>query len=595
MFCGKCGSEFNDDTLFCPNCGEPVSQQPEVEEILAEASLEEEAAAPQEFVAGEDTAVADEVVADGSEEDVITLNTEGAEAAPKKISKLPFLIGGIAVVVVAALLAVFNWANISGFFTRTFSSPEKLHAKVYEEVVADAFDEADAVIADAKNAFANSGSEGVIRIELDKAVLDLIAGQGMDMSWLSDIAIAYDVSMKDSRCKISYDALLGDTKLISADQYMDMESLEHWIRIPELNDNAMYMNLSESSGISKEELTKVLDAIPSEEVLSRVATRYVGILMSGFGDVEKSAETVKIDGVSQRLYLLEATMDEDDLVDILEDIIKELKKDDDVEDIIRNMEKVSGEEGLYDSLLESLDDAMSELDAENMDIPSFKIKLTTYLNGANEIVGIAAKYSASGISVEPFSYVTVEQGKKFATEIQFGAGDEVLLIEGNGTTGKTTTGEYVVTYQNEEVLTVKVQDYAVDEKQTTGTIRIIPNKTFIKNFLTEQFYLDDSAVDVAAGIEWALQIKLSGKPEDMVMSVSVAGNETNYVTLSVSEKETAASEITLPEKYINMDDYDFEEQWAETVNQEFLNTLFERLVEAGVPEELLEMALMGAM
>lgn len=600
MFCGKCGNPVNNDASFCPNCGAPVSQQPAAEEVYSEVAAEEGVGAAQEYVDDVNASVADEnVFAAAQENEVLNLNTEGADATPKKASKLPFLIGGLVVAAAAILLLAFNWSNVCGFFVRTFSTPEKLQAKVYEEIVVDAIDQADAMISDAKATNASSGSEGVLRITLDQALLNLIGGQGMDMSWLSDIAVAYDYSAKDSRYQMSYDALLDDIKLISADHYIDTKAYEQWFSIPELNENAVYMNLMESSGFSKDELAKALEMIPSKEVLSRVAARYVGILMSGFGEIEKSTDNVKLNGLSQRLHKLEATMDEDDLAKVLEDMIKGLKKDNDIESIIRKMEEVTGEQGLYDAMLETMDDALSELDTEDFEIPSFKLKLTTYLNGANEIVGMAIKVSASGVSVEPFSAITVEQGKKFATQIQFGAGEYVFMIEGEGTNGKSTTGDYVLTYQDDELLTVKLKDYVVNNNVPTGEIRIELDESFVEGFVeaffVEQMYLDESVTGIIAEMDWAFVIQMSGSAKDYQASLSIAGDNTKYITISATAKEKKPSAIKFPEKYIDMDDYDFEEQWSETLNQDFLDTLLNRLREAGVPEELLEMATMEAM
>ena len=600
MFCGKCGNPVNNDASFCPNCGAPVSQQPAAEEVYSEVAAEEGVGAAQEYVDDVNASVADEnVFAAAQENEVLNLNTEGADVTPKKASKLPFLIGGLVVAAAAILLLAFNWSNVCGFFVRTFSTPQKLQAKVYEEIVVDAIDQADALISDAKATNASSGSEGVLRITLDQALLNLIGGQGMDMSWLSDIAVAYDYSAKDSRYQMSYDALLGDIKLISADHYIDTKAYEQWFSIPELNENAVYMNLMESSGFSKDELAKALEMIPSKEVLSRVAARYVGILMSGFGEIEKSTDNVKLNGLSQRLHKLEATMDEDDLAKVLEDMIKGLKEDDDIESIIRKMEEVTGEQGLYDAMLETMDDALSELDTEDFEIPSFKLKLTTYLNGANEIVGMAIKVSASGVAVEPFSAITVEQGKKFATQIQFGAGEYVFMIEGEGTNGKTTTGDYVLTYQDDELLTVKLKDYVVNNNVPTGEIRIELDESFVEGFVeaffVEQMYLDESVTGIIAEMDWAFVIQMSGSAKDYQASFAIAGDNTKYITISATAKEKKPSAIKFPEIYIDMDDYDFEEQWSETLNQDFLDTLLNRLREAGVPEELLEMATMEAM
>ena len=603
MFCGKCGNPLEDDSRFCCNCGAPVEGIPAEPAASVEETPVAENAAPAEEVLDVQENVVEEAVQELDQPEFM-LNTEGEIAKPKKkISAIPFLIGGIVVIAAVALLAFLNWSNFSGFFTRTFSSPEKLQTKVYEDVVANAFDKV-TVSEDNKKGEqtfdpTNMGAEGEMRLTIDDQLLSLIPANGMDMSWLSDFAIGFDSSVKDNLAKMAMSVILGDTKIASADMVMDQESMEYWISVPELNDKAIYMNyldILEESGMAMSALTdsemiaELEKVMPSQDVIETIAKRYVGVLMSNFGDVEKSTETVKVSGVSQKLHVLKATMDEDDLLENAENLIKTLKKDKDIKEIILDIEEYAGEEGIYDSFIEALDEALETLDEEDMDLPSFKLTLLTYLNDANDIVGITVKASSMGAKLEPLSWVRVEQGKKFASELVISAGSESLVFEGKGEKAKTTNSKYTLSYNGDEILTVKVQDYVSDDTKTAGTLRITLSKDIIEEVMSGAD-LPESVLDLIGSADPALEIQFNiAEGESGSFSIALAAGTKKLVTLALSTKLTAPDAIQIPENVVEFKDEESLTEWAETMNEDFLSTLMERLIEAGVPADLFAFA-----
>ena len=603
MFCGKCGNPLEDDSRFCCNCGAPVEEIPAEPAASVEETPVAENAAPAEEVMDVQENVVEEAVQELDQPEFM-LNTEGEIAKPKKkISAIPFLIGGIVVIAAVALLAFLNWSNFSGFFTRTFSSPEKLQTKVYEDVVANAFDKV-TVSEDNKKGEqtfdpTNMGAEGEMRLTIDDQLLSLIPANGMDMSWLSDIAIGFDSSVKDNLAKMAMSVILGDTKIASADMVMDQESMEYWISVPELNDKAIYMNyldILEESGMAMSALTdsemiaELEKVMPSQDVIETIAKRYVGVLMSNFGDVEKSTETVKVSGVSQKLHVLKATMDEDDLLENAENLIKTLKKDKDIKEIILDIEEYAGEEGIYDSFIEALDEALETLDEEDMDLPSFKLTLLTYLNDANDIVGITVKASSMGAKLEPLSWVRVEQGKKFASELVISAGTESLVFEGKGEKAKTTNSKYTLSYNGDEILAVKVQDYVSDDTKTAGTLRITLSKDIMDEVMSGAD-LPESVLDLIGSADPALEIQFNiAEGESGSFSIALAAGTKKLLTLALSTKLTAPDAIQIPENVVEFKDEESLTEWAETMNEDFLSTLMERLIEAGVPAELFAFA-----
>lgn len=601
MFCAKCGNPMDDDALFCTNCGAGVAKEVPAEEPAA--PVEEAPVCPEV----EQTVVSEETVQEIAEPEVpaFELNTEGEVAKPKKkISPLPFILGGVAVVVVVALLAIFNWSNFSGFFERTFSSPEKLQTKVYEDVVAQAFDNVTGT-KDGKKQEAtvdpnNYGLEGEIRLTIDDQVMSLIPDVGVDLSWLSNIAVGYDISEKDAMGKIAMNLLLGDTSIISLDGFVNEETGEVWYSVPDFSDDALYINVYDfmedymgymPSIYDPENLAMIEEILPSEEVLEQIITRYVGIVMSGFGDVEKSSETVKVGGISQKLYVLKATMDEDDLVEIAENLVKTLKKDKDVKNILLAYEEYIGEEGFYDYFVEAMDEALESIEETDMDdMISFKVTLLTYLNDANEIVGVTVKASSMGEKLEPISWIRVEQGKKFASELVISSGSEAIVLEGKGETDKATNSKYVLSYDGDEILNIEVKDYISNDEQISGTVRIKLAKEILEDVM-EDAYLDESIANLIGSAEPALEIKFASDSQKFECSIALVVGSKSLITLSTNGKWTAADAIVPPENYVEVEDEDDLMDWAGNMKSDFLETLMNRLIEAGVPSELFALAL----
>lgn len=603
MFCGKCGSPMDDNAMFCPNCGSAAGNQ---EAASAPAAATEYYAETEILMPAEQNnqQYSQPYAPAYSEPEApaFALNTEGAESKPKKKkSKAPILIAAIVAVVAAALLVVLNWNNVSGFVERTFSSPEKLQASVYEDAVGQVFDTVTGSNSENKEQtqidFSNLGVEGELRVSVDKQILDMIPAQGMDLGFLSNIALGYDLSVKDALGKLVLDVILGDTTIASADAILNSDTLELYASVPELNDQALYLNLKEMieenmgysamGSFDPEMLATLKKVIPSEEVLRTIAARYVSLVMSGFGEVEKSNEKMEVADISQKLHVLEATMDEDDLLKIAETLIKTLKKDKEIEAIIANVEEAAGQEGLYDAFVEAMEKAEAELsEIDSDDMPSFKLTLVTYLNDTNDIVGMTAKLSAEGEKLEPFSWIRVEQGKKFASEMVISAGTESVVIEGSGENGDSTNAEYVLSVAGEEILTVSVKDYVDNDQQISGTVRIAPSDAILDNVMSN---MNDVVSGLLGSADPSLEIKFFKNADKVELAVGLAVGSKNLLAVSTSATLTAPDDIAVPENYVEISEDSDPSQWLETMNPEFLETLMDRLIEAGVPAELFVM------
>lgn len=93
-------------------------------------------------------------------------------------------------------------------------------------------------------------------------------------------------------------------------------------------------------------------------------------------------------------------------------------------------------------------------------------------------------------------------------------------------------------------------------------------------------------IDLIGTAEPALEMKIDSNGQVGNVSYALTVGTKNLVAISINSKVTTADSIVLPEKYVEMTADSDGSEWMETMNPEFLDTLMDRLIEAGVPAEL---------
>lgn len=129
MFCHNCGSQLQDDAVFCYKCGTKVISEKDVKE-KTEPSPAPERNAGREKTARQDTAA--------EPERQNAPHIQGGSSDKKKIGKLPFILGAAALVVIAAIVIALNWGDkidLSTVGTRTPFAGSQGIPYTYEEVL----------------------------------------------------------------------------------------------------------------------------------------------------------------------------------------------------------------------------------------------------------------------------------------------------------------------------------------------------------------------------------------------------------------------------------------------------------------------------
>lgn len=604
--------------MFCMYCGKPTEGE---QKVCAEcAAARSRTGAPQSAPVTQK--------AEPFAEEAFQLNTPAAKPAkPAKAAKKPgkvgLIVAAVAAVVVVAVLAVVLLAP--GFFARNFASPEDYMEHVEKktvEQVADMVSDVYGSVAGKAEQKANGASLDVHLQMGDSLLSGLMMGMtgsdlDMDLSWLKDIALEIDAATEGDMAKGDIGIGLGSQRILTMSVLWDMAEQAAWIGIPELNDTYLSMDMDEiyeASGMDmadfmdqQENLEKVLEKLPSEEVINELLNKYMAIALSHIDDVEKDTKTVEVDDIEQELTELTAKIHEEDILEMAVDMLETLKDDKQAQELFAVVvelgtmmapsyemvwndamgtyeyvpvtEDIDAQEMLEEFIDEGLDTLEDMIDDAKK---SNYIKVKTYINNSDEVVG--RTISVSG-QEEEISYITVWDGDEFEFEALLGE----VEITGKGSREKgLIEAEYVLNAEGMEVLTLEVSDW--DEKQAEagylcGTLRLAPSDMLLNEIMYD---LDYSVASMLSGSDLALEIDLNMTEESSAAGVKLMADRTMLLGVTFSVATSEGEKVSAPanEVALIVDGMPNEEALQNWILDMDFDALLKNLRAAGVPSDL---------
>ena len=151
-----------------------------------------------------------------------------------------------------------------------------------------------------------------IKVSLEdggKAILGMLSP--VDISWLADASISGNVSMSDKSMTEFMDVNVNGTKICTIEYYFDTENSEIYMRIPELSDGYIKMNMEQMTQEAVEEADQELDSsfttsldladsmnsyfstlenLPEADLVTSILTRYTDIIFDNVADAENLLE-----------------------------------------------------------------------------------------------------------------------------------------------------------------------------------------------------------------------------------------------------------------------------------------------------------------
>lgn len=602
MFCPNCGIPAAEDAVFCANCGTKLTQeeaQPLADApIPAEIPAETPAEIPQTPV---------EVVAEAPAQTPEELPWEPADApvfaqasfdaAPKKKKSKKKLAVTLAVIgvllIAAAIVTLVFWGPISGFFVKTFGSPEDYFQHVEKQAAEDSAD----TVSSYYNTFLASATtytavEGTMRLQVSDKLIQLLAAGGADadLSWLEDLTIDYETVVDGEWTMLNMMLAISGTDITDVVMIMNTTTGEYYIGMPSLSSEYLHYDPSDYympgmmvGSVNPYKLLSdeaFIKALPDEKTVNTLVRRYLQIIAENATNVEKESDTLEIGDLEQKVTVLEYELTQKGLMKIAKAVLKEAKTDKDLKKVINDMSKYLEEQGVlddastvYDDFQDAVEEALDSLGDVNASSETLLV-LTDYVDGKSEIIG--RKLSVQGQTI--LEYATITKGKEFATEWKFGNGNAVFRGEGT-IDGDVREGKYVLNVQGVDYLQLAA---SYDEKkladgQLNGRFLLTPSATML-----QAMDLDSQLGNMISSMNLGLELVLSSDQKKGSSAINlVSGNE---VLLGISAEATVtdAKEVAPPDAG-NWVDFRYADDWATGLD---LDKVISALRKTKVPAEI---------
>lgn len=445
-----------------------------------------------------------------------------------------------------------------------------------------------------------------IKVSLEdggKAILGMLSP--VDISWLADASISGNVSMSDKSMTEFMDVNVNGTKICTIEYYFDTENSEIYMRIPELSEGYIKMNMEQMTQEAVEEADQGLDSsfttsvdladsmnsyfstlenLPEADLVTSILTRYTDIIFDNVADAENPGAHEAVAGdVSQELSVLEGHVTQAEALPMFQQILDTAKSDEELKGLIETWtEAMNDPDYTYETFLEAIEDMEKDLDTEADEIDESGFILRAWVDSDGEVVGRQFLLNDEQ-EEELFGYLCTADGDKRGFSMQLGSGDDKVAIEGSGELkGDLLSGTYTISSGEADAAVIDVTDYdtkAVQDGIWKGTYTISGAPVEDE---------DGNSYDPFGGMQ--LIFTADGADEDSIdwnLAIAAGGATLGSVSLTGGNGGEALAAVDVASL---TDVYDFsndDEVEAYTASMN-MDAITENLTSAGMPEGWLD-------
>lgn len=446
-----------------------------------------------------------------------------------------------------------------------------------------------------------------IKVSLEdggKAILGMLSP--VDISWLADASISGNVSMSDKSMTEFMDVNVNGTKICTIEYYFDTENSEIYMRIPELSEGYIKMNMEQMTQEAVEEADQELDSsfttsvdladsmnsyfstlenLPEADLVTSILTRYTDIIFDNVADAENPGAQEAVAGdVSQELSVLEGHVTQAEALPMFQQILDTAKSDEELKGLIETWtEAMNDPDYTYETFLEAIEDMEKDLDTEADETDESGFILRAWVDGDGEVVGRQFLLNDDEQEEELFGYLCTADGEKRGFSMQLGSGDDKVAIEGSGElNGDLLSGTYTLSSGDADAAVIDVADYdtkAVQDGIWKGTYTISGAPVEDE---------DGNSYDPFGGMQ--LIFTADGADEDSIdwnLAIAAGGATLGSVSLTGGnggETLAAVDVASLTDVYDFSND-DEVEAYTASMN---MDAITENLTNAGMPEGWLD-------
>lgn len=453
-----------------------------------------------------------------------------------------------------------------------------------------------------------------IKLSLDdggKAILGMLTP--VDISWLEDASMDTKVNLNEGTMIETMDVKVNGTKICTIEYYFDTENSEVYMRIPELNEGYIKMNMEQMTQEAEAEMEEegmdssfstsmdladamnsyfsTLDNLPEADALTSILTRYSDIIFDNVTDGENPGTQSSAAGdVSQELTVLEGHVTQAEAQPMFQQILDTAKTDEELKGLIESWtEAMNDPEYSYDTFLQAIEDLEKDLDGEIDESDTSGFVLRAWVDDNGEVVGREVLADDGEQEESLFRYLCTTDGDQRGFSFTMGSDEDSVGLYGSGTlSGDVLSGTYTFTSGGGDAAVIEVADYdtkAVENGIWKGTYTISGAP------IEDE---DGNSYDPFGGMQ--LIFTTDGKDENnMEWNLTLAANGVSLGALSITggnegEDLEAVDFASLTDVYDFSNDADVE-KFGEDVN---MDTITANLTSAGMPDGWLESVMEAA-
>lgn len=473
-----------------------------------------------------------------------------------------------------------------------------------------------------------SGMQSDISLKIEdsgRSLLGFVAP--FDISWLNDITLANTVSFTDGKEGLLMKVLLNDNQICSLEYYLDSESQDVYMRIPELSDKYFKTNLkeaadqqasniesdieeltpddtdvdiptdnfasaySDSISLSASLMSDLSSALPEASVIETLLDKYGSMLFDNLTEGESSQETLTAGDISQDCTVYEGQISSEDAVKTATELLEAAKSDSDIESILNTWnDKLSSDENLYESFTTAVDKGLNALkDTDTSDSEDSYLSTKIWVDENGRIAGRALEIQEGDTTTPILTWQMPENGSDFGYLLTIASDDiNTYSLSGSGQIdGDKLNGTYELSLADSISAIIEVKDYdtvSAKEGNLNGNYKI----TFPSSDTDNE---DDYYSSILEN--FALVLDLNSEKDSGSVALSIENAGSTLGTLSITGGAGEAVEI--PDLASLKDVYDANNNddmnaYAATLD---FTSIMDNLSKAGVPDEVITYILSG--
>lgn len=473
-----------------------------------------------------------------------------------------------------------------------------------------------------------SGMQSDISLKIEdsgRSLLGFVAP--FDISWLNDITLANTVSFTDGKEGLLMKVLLNDNQICSLEYYLDPESQDVYMRIPELSDKYFKTNLkeaadqqasniesdieeltpddtdvdiptdnfasaySDSISLSASLMSDLSSALPEASVIETLLDKYGSMLFDNLTEGESSQETLTAGDISQDCTVYEGQISSEDAVKTATELLEAAKSDSDIESILNTWnDKLSSDENLYESFTAAVDKGLNALkDTDTSDSEDSYLSTKIWVDENGRIAGRALEIQEGDTTTPILTWQMPENGSDFGYLLTIASDDiNTYSLSGSGQIdGDKLNGTYELSLADSISAIIEVKDYdTVSAKE--GNLNVNYKITFPSSDTDNE---DDYYSSILEN--FALVLDLNSEKDSGSVALSIENAGSTLGTLSITGGAGEAVEI--PDLASLKDVYDANNNddmnaYAATLD---FTSIMDNLSKAGVPDEVITYILSG--